>query len=324
MPQCDICGNHGSVRLKKIDSGQQVCADCLREMRRSGNKMAETDFEKPAGILAGTFWGLVIFGVATFVGLDLVGHIVLGPLFSSWYSLAGITLVILGLIAYLKQPRYLKRLAFLGVGITWAARHGFAVGLVIVGLIVLRVLSLGWYFSSPKSATFAVLIFALGGITLVIVGLIPYLKQPRYLRGETRVGLAVDKDGPLLTQYSENATTPAASTKTPKPEHREKHSLVGITLKPRNYRQRQVIILWIGILIIIGMCLFPPWTNYHPSSSWSGRGSTGAYIESIGYHLIFWPPKGNCRVDINRLAIQCIAVALLSGAGIYTLRLRGK
>src|SRR3989337_2525606 len=37
MPHCDICGNYGSVHLKKIDSGEQVCRDCLRKMRDNRN-----------------------------------------------------------------------------------------------------------------------------------------------------------------------------------------------------------------------------------------------------------------------------------------------
>ena len=85
---------------------------------------------------------------------------------------------------------------------------------------------------------------------------------------------------------------------------------------------KQLIVLWIGVGLIVLMCLFPPWVRVL-------RMSGGTLREGYGYHCVFMPPPLNNKrwspyLDTSRLIIQCITVAVLTGAGIYTLRAKGK
>lgn len=93
--------------------------------------------------------------------------------------------------------------------------------------------------------------------------------------------------------------------------------------------KRQTIALWIAIGLIALMGLVPPWA--HSESSWGSSGgfgggshhSTGAY--AAGYGLIFWPPKpesGELHVDLSRLFIQWLIVAVVGGGLVWTLRTR--
>ena len=76
---------------------------------------------------------------------------------------------------------------------------------------------------------------------------------------------------------------------------------------------KQLAVLWVGLGLIVLMCLFPPWVYLQ---------------ENYGYYCLFTPPAWisglQPRLDISRLVVQCVAVALLTGAGIYTLRTKGK
>jgi hypothetical protein len=71
---------------------------------------------------------------------------------------------------------------------------------------------------------------------------------------------------------------------------------------------RPQVILWIGISLIVLMCLFPPW----------GRGG-----EFDGYAYLF--SGGNSyktHIDLVRLIIQCIIVGLITGGLLYTLNVK--
>lgn len=70
-----------------------------------------------------------------------------------------------------------------------------------------------------------------------------------------------------------------------------------------NFRQRIVLIL--GLLIVFGMALFPPWRT------------PPEYGEAVAdYRFVFRPSKGHTinRVDTARLGAQCLAVLALTGA----------
>ena len=103
--------------------------------------------------------------------------------------------------------------------------------------------------------------------------------------------------------------------------------------------RKQLLVLWIGVSLIFLMCLFPPWVRFREGFSVPGL-SDNPYMtssrESVGYYCIAKPPGkmdvkakyllsyGQFYLDISRLVVQCIVVALLTGAGIYTLRVKGK
>jgi hypothetical protein len=71
---------------------------------------------------------------------------------------------------------------------------------------------------------------------------------------------------------------------------------------------RPKIILWIGILLIVLMCLFPPWV-------WErGHFAGHAYLFSEGWTL------RNAHIDLVRLIIQCVIVGLITGTLLYTLK----
>jgi predicted Zn-ribbon and HTH transcriptional regulator len=83
-------------------------------------------------------------------------------------------------------------------------------------------------------------------------------------------------------------------------------------------RKIQRIAFW-TVIIVIGMCLFPPWTRY----SYSVReGIPHKWQISSKYAFLFTPPeviesekKGTTAlIDIRRLLVQCVFVILAGGA----------
>ncbi len=81
-----------------------------------------------------------------------------------------------------------------------------------------------------------------------------------------------------------------------------------------NMNRKQKIVLWIGIGVIVLMCLFPPWL----------AGDEG---EFEGYTLLFSGPLNGTggylndspRIDFTRFMMQCAIVGLITGALLYTL-----
>lgn len=117
------------------------------------------------------------------------------------------------------------------------------------------------------------------------------------------------------------------------------------------------IILWVGVVIIVLMCFFPPWTEDETTH----RATQGAYWRdtiNLGYHCILRPPRGGeeikplhyndtdvqsfkdsirqfnyeqameegrnsydvVKIDTTRLIIQCVIVCLITGALLFTLK----
>ena len=90
--------------------------------------------------------------------------------------------------------------------------------------------------------------------------------------------------------------------------------------------RKQKGVLLVGIAVMAGMMLFPPW-----------YGRKKDYYRSMGYHLVFTPPydkatttKGGAyfrpkmvRIDKDRLAIQCLIAALITGGLMAVLHEKG-
>ena len=92
---------------------------------------------------------------------------------------------------------------------------------------------------------------------------------------------------------------------------------------------KQKIIMWVGVLLIVGMCLYPPKIWY---LDYKGKDMT----KQLGYLFISHTPShpevlrldessgvldwiaGSVRIDGPLLLIQCFIMALLTGAGIAT------
>ncbi len=76
-------------------------------------------------------------------------------------------------------------------------------------------------------------------------------------------------------------------------------------------------IIWIGIAVVVLMCIFPPWIRVIELEG------SRAY-RSIGYHFLLAPPKSkgieSYSIDLGRLIIQCVIVSLITGGLLYTLR----
>lgn len=95
----------------------------------------------------------------------------------------------------------------------------------------------------------------------------------------------------------------------------------------RTRKQWQIVVLWLGIGLIVFMCLFPPWYHYREGYTYRMR-RVFSQRTAVGYHCLLNPPasekEGRYYLDVTRLLVQCAGVALLTGAGFYTLRARGK
>ena len=79
----------------------------------------------------------------------------------------------------------------------------------------------------------------------------------------------------------------------------------------RRFLSRRTVVLWVGIALIVLMCLVPPWVRRY-TGTYSSR-------DPIGYHLLFRPPsRGHIYLDTSRLVVQCFAVALLTAGVLAT------
>ncbi len=77
-----------------------------------------------------------------------------------------------------------------------------------------------------------------------------------------------------------------------------------------NKKQRRA--LWIGVIVIALMCLWPPWMD--AERSWRDAG---------GYGFLFYPEPftdGPEQIDFGRLSVQCFVVALLTTTKLVTSR----
>ena len=98
--------------------------------------------------------------------------------------------------------------------------------------------------------------------------------------------------------------------------------------------KRQKIMIVVAAVLVVAMCLIPPWTGHYP-----GRG-----FSALGYRPIWSPPVGHnhrdefkdfwgtgkvgnegmgwvCyRVDVPRLIVQIFAVAVAAGTAVWLLK----
>ncbi len=89
--------------------------------------------------------------------------------------------------------------------------------------------------------------------------------------------------------------------------------------------RKQKICLWVGIVAIVVMGLFPPWVlEYEKQNivgSWEGRRYEYRYTTEPGsYSWIGTPPARAKFVDLYRLGIQYFVVAVVTAGLIITLR----
>ena len=80
-----------------------------------------------------------------------------------------------------------------------------------------------------------------------------------------------------------------------------------------------LIILWLGIITIVLMCLYPPWLRYFRITN-TGINST----IPEGCALLWQPPKtvylSAVAIDHTRLLIQIFIVGLITGGLLFTVR----
>jgi len=87
--------------------------------------------------------------------------------------------------------------------------------------------------------------------------------------------------------------------------------------------QRQWLVLKVGILLVVGNILFPPWTYT--------LNAEGVHSEKpAGYQFIFEPPaperdnlRFGVRIDINRLLLQTFAIFMVTALGMIETRTKG-
>lgn len=69
-------------------------------------------------------------------------------------------------------------------------------------------------------------------------------------------------------------------------------------------QQRAVIAIGVGLEALMLLC--PPWKNNHYRHLGITLGGNSA-----GYHWVFLPPSSDINVDVQRLILQCLFVAIL-------------
>jgi len=82
-------------------------------------------------------------------------------------------------------------------------------------------------------------------------------------------------------------------------------------------------LLWLGIIVIVLMCLYPPWVQISRLPSSNIKGTTPA-----GYAFLWQPPEisrySGIAIDFPRLLLQCFIVAVITGGLLVTLKEKKK
>jgi hypothetical protein len=80
-----------------------------------------------------------------------------------------------------------------------------------------------------------------------------------------------------------------------------------------------LIILWLGIIVIVLMCLYPPWVEIVRFENSMIRG-----VNPIGYSFLCHPPKESLisviAIDRTRLFLQILIVVLITGGLLSTVK----
>lgn len=74
--------------------------------------------------------------------------------------------------------------------------------------------------------------------------------------------------------------------------------------------KKQLIAMWVAIVIVVLMCAFPPYLLHY---------STGS-IRFVGYRFIGSKKPRNCHISTLQLAVQLLAVATVATGAIVTLK----
>lgn len=88
----------------------------------------------------------------------------------------------------------------------------------------------------------------------------------------------------------------------------------------------QLRLLWVGIGLIVLMCLIPPWEHYH--DSWIDPAGQSIVVPASKWHHLSYRPlffqRSSARIEYLRLAFQCFLVAFLTATGIFAIQQRDK
>jgi len=82
-------------------------------------------------------------------------------------------------------------------------------------------------------------------------------------------------------------------------------------LKQRTYRQKQIIIVWLALAILIASWLYPPWIYVH--SPWGER-----IYEGTGFRFLL-DDRGQ-KIDWVRLILIDSVVVAIAGGLLFTFR----
>jgi hypothetical protein len=78
--------------------------------------------------------------------------------------------------------------------------------------------------------------------------------------------------------------------------------------------------LWVGIVLIVAMSLYPPWLMFTTSASSGATISGYTAVYTKGYAPLFTPPEGyGMVVDLSRLVVQWVVVAAITLGLVLTL-----
>jgi hypothetical protein len=96
-------------------------------------------------------------------------------------------------------------------------------------------------------------------------------------------------------------------------------------IRNRAYENKQTIVLWIGLAVILLMGIFPPWVRtFSVKASYSEK--------NAGYKFILTPPQPvpeesgfghdffGIKLDVCRLCVQWVVVSVVTGGLILTFR----
>ena len=86
-------------------------------------------------------------------------------------------------------------------------------------------------------------------------------------------------------------------------------------------KRKEIIILWTGVFIIVVMCLFPPRIYGRKMVGYAFLFSdTISVFDQKSFDGSNMYKTVNANIDLVHLIIQCVIVALITGALFYTLK----
>lgn len=81
---------------------------------------------------------------------------------------------------------------------------------------------------------------------------------------------------------------------------------------------KQLIVMWAAIVVLVGMCLFPPWLYHYVDPVGMG------IIDRGPYEFVLSPPKPpsmwHTELDLTRLILPVGVVVIIAGGLMITFR----